>query len=106
MSLQILQLGMQKFLIHMTLFFLTGLHAKCALIFMVTTQALWKFEAWRWLVFIAGTVPLYGVSRLVMHLLVVGLESHFVARGALYYVLGLRVRILFQTGKIYYKCLG
>ncbi|BDA50989.1 Mechanosensitive ion channel protein 4 [Coccomyxa sp. Obi] len=52
--------------------------------------ALWKFEAWRWLVFIAGTVPLYGVSRLVMHLLVVGLESHFVARGALYYVVGLR----------------
>lgn len=55
-------------------------------------QALWKFEAWRWLVFIAGTVPLYGISRLVMYLLVVGLESNFVARGALYYVVGLRVR--------------
>ncbi|KAK9902061.1 hypothetical protein WJX75_002988 [Coccomyxa subellipsoidea] len=52
--------------------------------------ALWKFEAWRWLVFIAGTVPLYGISRLVMYLLVVGLESNFVARGALYYVVGLR----------------
>lgn len=58
----------------------------------VMMQVLWKFEAWRCLVFIAGTVPLYGISRLVMYLLVVGLEKHFVARGALYYVVGLRVR--------------
>ena len=32
-----------------------------------------------------------------MHLLVVGLESHFVARGALYYVVGLRVSLLLIT---------
>ena len=44
--------------------------------------------------FIAGTVPLYGISRLSLHLLVTGLESHVphIAKGALYYVVGIRVR--------------
>lgn len=48
---------------------------------------------WRWLMFIAGTVPLYGISRLSIHLLVTGLESHVphIAKSALYYVVGIRV---------------
>ena len=43
--------------------------------------------------FIAGTVPLYGISRLSLYLLVTGLESHVphIAKGALYYVVGIRV---------------
>lgn len=58
-------------------------------------QSIWKFELWRWLMFIAGTVPLYGISRLSLHLLVTGLESHVphIAKGALYYVVGIRVRL-------------
>ena len=45
--------------------------------------------------FIAGTVPLYGISRLSLYLLVTGLESHVphIAKGALYYVVGIRVQI-------------
>lgn len=56
-------------------------------------QSIWKFEAWRWLMFIAGAVPLYGISRLSIHLLVIGLEGHVphIAKGALYYVVGIRV---------------
>ena len=56
-------------------------------------QSIWKFELWRWLMFVAGTVPLYGISRLSLHLLVTGLESHVphIAKGALYYVVGIRV---------------
>ena len=56
-------------------------------------QSIWKFEVWRWLMFIAGTVPLYGISRLSIHLLVTGLESHVphIAKSALYYVVGIRV---------------
>ena len=58
-------------------------------------QSIWKFELWRWLMFIAGTVPLYGISRLSLYLLVTGLESHVphIAKGALYYVVGIRVQI-------------
>ena len=43
--------------------------------------------------FVAGTVPLYGISRLSLHLLVIGLESRVphIAKGALYYVVGIRV---------------
>lgn len=45
------------------------------------------------MMFIAGTVPLYGISRLGLYLLVTGLESHVphIAKGALYYVVGIRV---------------
>ncbi len=52
---------------------------------------MWKFEVWRWLLFIAGTIPLYGVSKLVVHALVVGFESYPPARGAIYYVIGIKV---------------
>ena len=43
--------------------------------------------------FIAGAVPLYGISRLSLHMLVIGLEGHVphIAKGALYYVVGIRV---------------
>ncbi len=43
--------------------------------------------------FIAGTVPLYGISRLSIHLLVTGLENHVphIAKSALYYIVGIRV---------------
>ena len=43
--------------------------------------------------FIAGAVPLYGISRLSIHMLVIGLEGHVphIAKGALYYVVGIRV---------------
>lgn len=60
-------------------------------------QGIWKFELWRWLLFIAFTVPLYGISRLTLHLVVLGLESHIVARSALYYIVGIRVSHLFTA---------
>ena len=53
-------------------------------------QGVWKFELWRWLLFVGGTVPLYGISKLVVHLLVVICESYPPARGAIYYVIGIK----------------
>ena len=55
-------------------------------------QAVWRFEVWRWLLFIAGTAPLYGFSRLVVYVLIVGSERYHPLRGAIYYVIGIRVR--------------
>ena len=55
---------------------------------------MWRFELWRWLLFVGGTVPLYGISKLVVHLLVVICESYPPARGAIYYVIGIKACIL------------
>ena len=53
-------------------------------------QGVWNFELWRLLLFVGGTVPLYGISKLVVHLLVVICESYPPARGAIYYVIGIK----------------
>ena len=52
--------------------------------------------------FIAGAVPLYGISRLSLHMLVIGLEGHVphIAKGALYYVVGIRVS---KSKPLYYQ---
>ena len=67
---------------------------------LLVSKGIWKFELWRWLLFVAFTVPLYGISRLTLHVVILGLESHIVSRGALYYIVGIRVSNLCRSHRL------
>ena len=51
-------------------------------------------QVWRWAFFFSGFVPIFWVSRLAVHLLVISVEYAFFTSRVMYYVMALRVRTL------------
>ena len=51
-------------------------------------------QVWRWAFFFAGFVPIFWVSRLAVHLLVIVVEYAFFTSRVMYYLYGIRVRLL------------
>ncbi|KAK9815600.1 hypothetical protein WJX72_006571 [[Myrmecia] bisecta] len=55
------------------------------------TRKLIYFEAWRWCFFLAGFAPIYWISRLVVHVMQLVVESAlFTTKQALYFMVGTR----------------
>eukprot|EP00891_Asterochloris_glomerata_P009429 jgi/Astpho2/9429/Aster-x0397 len=55
------------------------------------TRKIIYFETWRWLFFFAGFFPIYWISRVVIHLLVLMVETTaFTTKKAVYYTIGTR----------------
>lgn len=51
------------------------------------------FDAWRWCIFFALFVPIYWLSRLIMHVLVLIVEARLFSNAKiLYFMISVRVR--------------
>ena len=59
-------------------------------------------QAWRWCFFLGCIPPVYWISDLVVHFLVLGVESTlFTTRQVLYYTYGVRVRPALESEPLF-----
>lgn len=65
------------------------------------------FDAWRWCIFLACFVPIYWVSRFIVHLLVVIVEAKLFSNAkVLYFMVSVRVRCLHLVAPHLVVCRG